>query len=156
MDVFEKIDTWLSENHMSRRQLAIKAGIPATTFQSLMQRRKDISSANLAKIAEVMGVSVDALITEEVYTLPSGGSVSFLNDPSSDFLRIDIKEVSSSELLGILKASNLSVDELVEMYKGFKTEGAPAQHIMLLLDLIMERATEYLSYAVSEKATYQK
>ena len=61
----ERIDQILSEIKMSRRQLALKAGIAPSTLQSAMQRNKGLSLEILFKISEVLGYDVEFLQTGE-------------------------------------------------------------------------------------------
>lgn len=61
MDVYGKIDSLLSENHMSRRELARQLKVAPSTFQSMMTRKRGLTFENAVKIAEVLGVSVDVL-----------------------------------------------------------------------------------------------
>lgn len=56
MDIYENIDKELSKQGKSRRKLAIEAGIPPSTFQSMMERRRGLSVENLRKIAEVLNL----------------------------------------------------------------------------------------------------
>lgn len=63
MTIAETIDNLLAKQNMSRRQLAIKAGIPPSTLQSAMARNKDFSLDMLLKIANALGVSLDTLLT---------------------------------------------------------------------------------------------
>lgn len=105
MDAFERIDSWLNENHMSRRQLAIKAGIPPSTFQSAMERRNKMSDRMLRAIAPIMGTTVDALITEYDLETPSGGHVRMMNHPESEFVALDITKLSMEEILSFCRIS---------------------------------------------------
>ncbi|WP_195542859.1 helix-turn-helix domain-containing protein [Massiliimalia timonensis] len=54
MNVCEKIDEILLDRGMSRRKLALKAGIPPTTFQSAMARGSNLSLGMLQKIANAL------------------------------------------------------------------------------------------------------
>ena len=56
MTVCERIDEELKKRGLSRRQLAIKAGIAPSSFQSAMQRNKDISLDMLFKISDVLEI----------------------------------------------------------------------------------------------------
>lgn len=62
MNVVERIDKILSDKTMSRRELAKKAGIPASTLQSAMQRGKNISYEMLQKIADALDVDINYLM----------------------------------------------------------------------------------------------
>ena len=63
MTVCERIDALLREKNMSRRQLAIKAGIAPSSLQSAMQRNTTISLDMLFPISEVLNVDVEFLDT---------------------------------------------------------------------------------------------
>lgn len=57
MDIYDNIDRLLKERHMSRRQLAIAAGIPEASLASAFNRRsKNFPSERLKKIATVLNV----------------------------------------------------------------------------------------------------
>lgn len=105
MNAFERIDRWLNENHMSRRQLAIKAGIPPSTFQSAMERRNKMSDRMLQAIAPIMGTTVDSLITSDEVESPSGGRVRILDHPGSDFMALSIENLSLDEVLNFCRIS---------------------------------------------------
>lgn len=62
MNVCEKIDKMLLDRGMSRRKLALNAGIPPTTFQSAMARGGNLSLDMLQKIADALGVKVTDLL----------------------------------------------------------------------------------------------
>ena len=49
MTMTEKIDSIIQSKKMSRRQLAIKAGIPPSSLQSAMERGKNLSLEMLEK-----------------------------------------------------------------------------------------------------------
>lgn len=65
MKTAEIIDKILKERHMSRRQLAIKAGIPPSSLQSAMERNKNISFEMLHKIANTLQVDFISLVYDE-------------------------------------------------------------------------------------------
>ena len=56
MTVCERIDDILKSRKMSRRQLAIQAGIPPSSLQSAMERNNGISLDMLFSISHVLGV----------------------------------------------------------------------------------------------------
>lgn len=72
MTVCERIDEILNSRRISRRKLAIKAGIAPSSFQSAMARNRSLSFDMLIPIADVLGVSVEYLDTgiepEPTYT----------------------------------------------------------------------------------------
>lgn len=61
MTITERIDDFLKSKKMSRRQAALQAGIPPSSFQSAMQRNGDMSIEMLKRIADVLGVRVSDL-----------------------------------------------------------------------------------------------
>lgn len=54
MAVADRIDTILQERGLSRRQLAIKAGIPPSSLQSALERGHNITLETLQKIAAAL------------------------------------------------------------------------------------------------------
>ena len=66
MTVCETIDCLLEKKHMSRRQLAIAAGIPPSTLQSALSRNKEISLDMLEKLAQALNVSIASLMPERL------------------------------------------------------------------------------------------
>lgn len=56
MTIAERIDDLLKKCNISRRQLAIKAGIPPSTFQSAMQRNGNMSVDMLKKVAHALDI----------------------------------------------------------------------------------------------------
>ena len=75
METYENIDRELEKRSMSRRKLAIAIGVPPSTFQSMMERKRGMTVELLRKIAEVLGMSVYSLadfdlaseaVTEEI------------------------------------------------------------------------------------------
>ena len=62
MTMTEKIDSIIQSKKMSRRQLAIKAGIPPSSLQSAMERGKNLSLEMLEKIASALNVDMIELL----------------------------------------------------------------------------------------------
>lgn len=60
----ELIDAILKERGLSRRKLAIKAGIPPSSFQSAMERGENFSFKMLMKIAAALNVEWLELVPE--------------------------------------------------------------------------------------------
>lgn len=54
MSIYEKIDADLENRGMSRRQLALKAGIAPSTLQSTMERGRNMTFEMLLKIAAAL------------------------------------------------------------------------------------------------------
>lgn len=62
MTITERIDSIIQARKMSRRQLAIKAGIPPSSLQSAMERGKSLSFEMIEKIATALNVSIGDLL----------------------------------------------------------------------------------------------
>ena len=54
---FDRLDKILRERHISRRKLALAVGIGEGTMSTAFMRRSGLSSADVLKIAEYLGVS---------------------------------------------------------------------------------------------------
>ena len=61
----ETIDAILKEINMSRRQLAIKAGIPPSSFQSAMQRNGNLSLDMLEKVARALEIELYQILGDD-------------------------------------------------------------------------------------------
>lgn len=58
MDFYSRVDDLLKKCHMSRRQLAIKAGIPESTMSTAFMRKSlRFAELNKKKIADALGVN---------------------------------------------------------------------------------------------------
>jgi transcriptional regulator with XRE-family HTH domain len=77
VETYENIDRELEKRGMSRRKLAISIGVPPSTFQSMMERKRGITLELLKKIADALGMSIYSLadfdlaseaVTEEINT----------------------------------------------------------------------------------------
>ena len=67
LPIYDNIDKLLKERGMSRRQLAIKAGIGEGTISTAFTRRSTMfHPRNLQKIADVLDVTIEDLIAEPV------------------------------------------------------------------------------------------
>lgn len=64
MTTSERISAILKERGISRRKLAIEAGIPPSSFQSAMERGENFSIKMLMKIAVVLNVDWLELVPE--------------------------------------------------------------------------------------------
>lgn len=66
MDFYENLDRILAEKHMSRRQMALQAGISESTISAAFRRRTaKFSAENIIKIASTLNVPLDRLIGKE-------------------------------------------------------------------------------------------
>lgn len=61
METYETIDRELEKRGMSRRKLALAIGIPPSTFQSMMERKRGMTVELLKKIADALGMSFYSL-----------------------------------------------------------------------------------------------
>ena len=78
MTAARKIDKILESKGISRRQLAISAGIPPSTLQSAFERNKEIPLSMLTSIADALGVSIYYVLgDEELARFYWGGYASF-------------------------------------------------------------------------------
>ena len=70
VDMYDRIDAILEKKHLSRRQLAAKAGINEATFSAAFRRRtKTMPYDRAAAIARVLGVPVTEFLSDEEFTL---------------------------------------------------------------------------------------
>lgn len=67
MDMYDRIEQILRERGLSRRQLAKLAGIPPTTLQSALERRKNLTVEMAISLATALNIDVNWLING--YTL---------------------------------------------------------------------------------------
>lgn len=70
MDVYDRIDERLKEQHMSRRKLAMQIGVPPSTFQSMMERKKGLTFDMLGEIVEALNTSLYSLYDTKEMELP--------------------------------------------------------------------------------------
>ena len=61
METYENIDKELAKRGLSRRKLASAVGIPPSTFQSMMERKRGITLELLKRISDFLGVSIYSL-----------------------------------------------------------------------------------------------
>lgn len=61
MTLTERIDAIIKERGLSRRKVAILAQIPPSTFQSAMERNKNMSVDMLEKVAQALDISLSDL-----------------------------------------------------------------------------------------------
>lgn len=65
MSITVKIDNILKTRNMSRRQLAIKAGIPPSSFQSAMDRGKNLTIDMLQAISSALDLPINYFFSED-------------------------------------------------------------------------------------------
>ena len=118
MNVYDKIDLKLKEKRISRRKLAIMAGISPSSLQSAFSRKSDdISSGMLRKIAFALDCSVDDLLEDSQN--PFIENIKLLAEHQRDsFLeKLDglLSEGKASELLNAL---NSTIDGIFKLKYG--------------------------------------
>ena len=73
LPIYDNIDRILKEQHMTRRQLAIKAGMKESTMSAAFARRSTtFHPVNLKKIADVLGVTTEELLRDNAVTSDLG------------------------------------------------------------------------------------
>lgn len=65
MDVYDRIDQRIAEQHLSRRQLAQQIGVAPSTFQSMMARKRGLTFDMLGKITERLNSSIQDFCEDE-------------------------------------------------------------------------------------------
>lgn len=69
MDMYDRLDEQLKSKHMSRRQLAHKIEIPATTLNSAFSRKsKSLSTETIGKMARALNVPTNYLIGAQPFS----------------------------------------------------------------------------------------
>ena len=79
MTITERIDTLLAERGMSRRQLAVAAGIPTSSFQAAMARGRNMTVEVLQAVAKALDVSPAYLLGQESVSLSPSLQQAFLD-----------------------------------------------------------------------------
>ena len=64
MTIYEKIDKIRNDRGISRRKLAQLAGIPPSTLQSMMERQRGLTVETISKIAAVLEISPEELLSD--------------------------------------------------------------------------------------------
>ena len=64
MNLYRRIDNILETRGMSRRQLAIAAGIPPSTLQSVLSRQKSMTAEMLQQIADAFHITLGFLFDD--------------------------------------------------------------------------------------------
>ena len=99
MTTCERIDNILKTRNMSRRKLAIQAGIAPSSLQSAMERNGNLSLDMLFPISDVLGMSVRYLSDGEEDWNPSQEELDdmerhFLNAPHENGAKSYAKDLS--------------------------------------------------------------
>lgn len=156
MKLCENLKAARTKKGLTQKQVSEIAGVSESLYCQYEGDKRVPRASTLHRIAKALEVEYQDLITEGSNALPSGGTVSFINDPDSDNYQVDIRNASADEIVGVIKTIKPSVDDLVGFYEGLKNDNAPMEVRSDVLDLIIERATEFLGYAVSEKSAIKK
>ena len=72
--------------HLTQEQLAEKAGISLPFYANLERSGKGLSIYTLKKISEVLGISVDSLLTDNQPNENMDNLIAFLRDKPSSFI----------------------------------------------------------------------
>lgn len=124
MTIYEYLDSILKERRMSRRKLALAAGIPPSTLQSAFERKGKMSLDMLASIANVLQLS---LPEEKKLYQTFGYEVDFVEESEDDKELFD--EVFS-DLISEREKKNTEYEnylsEMAEAYSKLNSEG---QHV---------------------------
>lgn len=89
LDFYDRLDKILAEKGISRRRMALQAGIPESTISAAFRRRsKKFSTENIIKISSALQIPLDELIggeaaSEIFFGLVSGKRPADLPDVSS-------------------------------------------------------------------------
>lgn len=120
MDIYDRIDDILKEKNLSRRKLAIMAGIPPTTLQSAFSRKTvNLPVDTIKRIADALGVPVSDL-----------AGWSFFDELHPDMAN----EVNLYEQ--VVKQYGSGVAELLELFADLNEDGQ-AKAIAALSDLTL-------------------
>ena len=119
MDVYDRIDKVLEKKHISRRKLALLAGVPPTTLQSAFSRKTEkLSFDTIKKIADALGVPVADLAGWSAF------------DDQYPHLADEVK------LLDLAKKIDENIFQLNELFLQLNDSGK-AKAIDALSDLVM-------------------
>lgn len=99
MNVTERIDEILQERGMSRRQLAIAADIPTSSFQAAMARGKNMTVEMLLAVSDTLDVPV----TEFLGASPEQGEKEEIPDPNRVRLRAAYGRLNKAGQQAVLK-----------------------------------------------------
>ena len=119
MTIAERIDGILKEKRLSRRQLAIMAGIPTSTFQSAMQRNGQMNSDMLNKIASALDMPVFNLLYPEDETRRLASLLIGVSGTSRP-----VHNLVSDETVATKESENL--DSIIDIYYQLDESGKAA------------------------------
>ena len=112
LPIYDNIDRLLKEKGMSRRQLALKAGInPSTISVAFVKRNTMFHPANLQKIADTLDVTPEELTSKPAATvidqgLIDGRPTSFINPGKDHPFHVWTEDEISQEINSDLEKLN--------------------------------------------------
>lgn len=128
MDVYDRIDERLKEQHMSRRKLAMQIGVPPSTFQSMMERKKGLTFDMLGEIVEALNTSLYSLYDTKEMEIPDWlkkpqeATVNIPAEPKKERPPVECTQ-DAEELIGELltklnfTGQNVAVERVEELTK---------------------------------------
>lgn len=132
----DKIDAIIKERGLSRRQVAIKAQIPPSTFQSAMERKKNISTDMLKKVATVLNVSLSDLLWEGEGPVPDDVSILMVGPQGAYIVDSDRRDkVSLRKIIADntkILVGNLKIAEMDDLWGIY-------DHIEKCIDILKKR-----------------
>ena len=120
MSPADKIDAIIKAQGLSRRQVAIKANIPPSTFQSAMERKKNMSTDMLKKIAQALNVSLTDLLWEGDGPVPDDVSVLMVGPQGAYIVdsdrhdKISLRKIIADDAQ--LLVDNLNIAEMDDLW----------------------------------------
>ena len=100
------IDLIIEKTHGSQKELAVEAGIPATTINSWIKNDTKPTYTQLIKLANFFNVPADLLLGRENYIGIKNYTNSFLSDDQKELLNLynQMSFKEKNQLLGFAKA----------------------------------------------------
>jgi transcriptional regulator with XRE-family HTH domain len=139
MTTAERIDRILQEKGLSRRQIAIKADIPPSTFQSAMARGDSFSTDMIQKIAAALGVSAAYLLNEENEIIPGRLKIIRVNDPGSEDIAYKIEA-----------ADEEAYKQGLEIFKNAGVDVSPKKRLDAAFEALNEQGRSVAALRVEE------
>ncbi len=153
MTIYDRIEQQLKSRNMSRRKLAMLAGIPPATLNTALARKAGLSPENIVKIAQALDVDANVLLygrimADDIQFVKSGG----LSDAMQK-LHKTADELGSAALLRRYQMLNeagkqalLRTAEVYTFYPEWRDEAA--------ISAMNERTTPIPSITFSPSAKY--
>ena len=122
MEIYDNIDRELEKRRMSRRKLALSIGVPPSTFQSMMERKRGMTIELLKKISAALNV--------DFYSL---ADFDMASDALFEEINANRKATKEEQLLQHFRALNDDgqsvavdrVEELAQIPKYQRAQSAP-------------------------------